>query len=611
MVCLTAEKSLDQFIDRAVRRYSSLFGLPSYMKVIFFLASSCIVGTMLSTITLFPFPTVLRYGLMIGIPLLLANLILDHFVSMIILKLDPIYDFRRTAALSFFSLILWFSFILTGLGLSSFFGLSWWLRLCLIGFSAVLTLRLTVFHSTSSAGYVQLLMASLLQPVLTVIPFLILWKTISNSFVLAIYPYLIVSSVVSIVSNHFFIYLINRVGREALRIPSLSFFKAFLLNWIVGLNAPFEELLEKLGEEQDVEISLIKFETSRPKAAIVVPSVHPGPFKNVGSSLLPSLLKAALEKELGCVVGVPHGLLGHELDLVSETQSQKVIDEVVKSAKLRASETSATPFVKVSNDLATVCCQIFGKSAFVSLTLAPETTEDFPQELGSFVRGVAEEAGFEDCMVVNAHNSIDGTTNIQDALCAMRRAATDCLEQAKHLAHLPFEIGASSVLPEEFGIKEGMGPGGISVIVIKVGEQKTSYVVIDGNNMVSGLREKILSSLRPLGSNGGEVFTTDTHAVNALILDKKGYNPIGEVINHERLVDYINTAAFAAISNLEPAKAVAGRVTVRNVKVIGEERVKALCLLADMAVERAKRIIIPVFGAAGLVLMVFSALFLY
>ncbi len=454
-------------------------------------------------------------------------------------------------------------------------------------------------------------MASLLQPLLTAIPFLILWKTISNSFVLAIYPYLIVSSVVSIVSNHFFIYLINRVGTGTLRIPSLSFFKAFLLNWIVGLNTPFEELLEKLGEEQDVDISLIKFEASKPKAVIVVPSVHPGPFKNVGSSLLPSLLKAALEKELGCVVGVPHGLLGHELDLVSQSQSQKVIDEVVKSARFRASETSATPFVKVTNDLATVCCQIFGRSAFVSLTLAPETTEDFPQELGSFVRGLTEEAGFEDCMVVNAHNSIDGTTNVEDALSAIHRAATDCLEQAKHLACFPFEIGASSVLPEEFGIKEGMGPGGISVIVIKVGEQKTSYVVIDGNNMVSGLREKILSSLRPLTLNGGEVFTTDTHAVNALILDKKGYNPIGEVINHERLVDYINAAAFAAISNLEPAKVITGRVTVRNVKVIGEERVKALCLLADMAVERAKRIIIPVFGAAGLVLMVFSTLLLY
>ena len=63
-----------------------------------------------------------------------------------------------------------------------------------------------------------------------------------------------------------------------------------------------------------------------------------------------------------------------------------------------------------------------------------------------------------------------------------------------------------------------MGTGGITAIVVQVDKQKTAYVVIDGNNMISGLREKILAALTSVGFDESEVFTTDTHAVSALSL---------------------------------------------------------------------------------------------
>ena len=37
-----------------------------------------------------------------------------------------------------------------------------------------------------------------------------------------------------------------------------------------------------------------------------------------------------------------------------------------------------------------------------------------------------------------------------------------------------------------------MGTGGITAIVVEVEKQKTAYVIIDGNNMIPNLREKIL-----------------------------------------------------------------------------------------------------------------------
>jgi putative membrane protein len=415
--------------------------------------------------------------------------------------------------------------------------------------------------------------------------------------------FLLLSPIMSLFASLTLVSILDNVGKKTLGISSMLLFKAFLLNWTADLNTPFEEFLEKLGENRDVEVCLIQFSSSKPKAVIVVPSIHPGPFKNVGSSLLPSMLKAALEKRLGCVVCVPHGLFGHEFDLSSQTQSQKVIDRVVELANLEVSESRATPFVKVTDGLATACCQVFGNLAFVSFTLSPKTTEDLPQELGSFVRNESERHALKHSVVVDAHNSIDGTADTQKALEALEKVTVSCLEKVASMKPSIFEVGAATLIPKEFDIKQGMGPGGITTVIVKAGKQKTAYVVIDGNNMVSGLRENILSCLHSLQFDEGEVFTTDTHSVNAVILGNRGYHPVGEVMSHETLIGHIKSAVLAALSNLEPVKVAYSSVVVPSVKVIGGKQLERLCLLIDRTLEKAKKVIVPILALSSLPLM--------
>jgi predicted neutral ceramidase superfamily lipid hydrolase len=71
------------------------------------------------------------------------------------------------------------------------------------------------------------------------------------------------------------------------------------------------------------------------------------------------------------------------------------------------------------------------------------------------------------------------------------------------------------------------------------------------------------------------------------------------------LIEYIKRATLAAVSDLERAKAGARSITVRNVKVIGEEKLETLCLLTDKVLQRAKMSVIPIFASAGLFLMLF------
>lgn len=602
------EDSLNLSMDRAVQHYSSLFRLPSYKRVISIQATVCMAGASLSTLILFPSLDGLINGLVLGFSLLLVNSV-DCVVSILVLRGDTLFDFRRTAAVSMACMIFWFVFIFIGAALGTTLGLYWWIRLCLLGLSGVLILRLVVINSTSRLGPVRILIASFLHPLFCSVPFLMLWTRVDYSAISQVLLFMIVAVAIALSSSFLFLFLLNRVGKQALGISSFSLLKGFLLNWVLGLNAPLEELFEKLGEDQNVEVFLMRFSSSVTKAVVAVPSVHPGPFKNLGSSALPSMLKAALEKEFGSVASVPHGLLGHELDLASQAQSQKLINYVIGSADFEASEARASPFVTVSNGKAAACCQIFGKSVFISFSLAPATTEDFPGDLGLFVRKEAKKHGLTCVGVVNAHNSIDGPANMQKALPSLETVAATCLEKAASLERLPFDVGAATVPPKEFTLEEGMGPGGITAVTVGVGSQRAAYVVIDGNNMISGLREEIISALHSMGVDEGEVFTTDTHTVNARVLNGRGYHPVGEIMDRDRLMACIKEATGTALVRLERVKKVCCcNVTIPKVKVIGEKQLEKLCLFVDRGIREAKRLAILIFAGAGLLLMLTSIL---
>jgi putative membrane protein len=169
-------------------------------------------------------------------------------------------------------------------------------------------------------------------------------------------------------------------------------------------------------------------------------------------------------------------------------------------------------------------------------------------------------------------------------------------------------VGVASLLPKEFSLEDGMGPGGITVLVVRTRQQKAAYVVIDGNNMVSGLRERILSMLSSMGIDEGEVYTTDTHSVSALVLTKYGYHPVGEVMDNEKLVDCVKQVAHSALSSLEAVKVACRSITVPSVKVLGAKQLETLCLLIDRTLQKAKRGVVPTFATSGLLLMLFLLL---
>jgi len=598
---MASAEPMESQISKVTGRYSLLFTLPSQRAIYTCQLVLCFIGGSVILISREVSEFSLMFGLFLGTSIFFLSLLADFLSGEVLMSSDPVLNLRRFSFLSIPSCLILFMFV-SGANVVGISDTALWVKIVSGGFFSVLVFRLFVLSTVSSVDYGKTLTAALMQPTFSIIILLVFWPDGTTLSVYSALPFL-VSLLLAVSGTQIFVSLADAAGKQTLGVRSLSLFRAFLANWTEDLNEPLENFFEKLGEERDIRVSLLGFKTRKGmKALMIVPVIHPGPFRNVGSSPLPHMIQEKIENKTMCIVSVPHGPSGHDLDATSQLQNEKILNKIMEFVDLRSFDFYAGPLVRSRVDGANASCQIFGDCAVLTLTLAPETMEDLPRELDYAISSEARKRGLAAAITIDAHNSIQGPFDPEEMVEPLRQAGASAMEKALVCERHPLHVGAAKVSPKEFGVAEGMGPGGISVIVIKVAGQKTAYVTIDGNNIVSGLRERILSKLKSLGISEGEVLTTDTHIVSGIIKEARGYHPIGEETDHERLIKYIAEAASEALGNLEPAEVSWRSEYVRSVKIIGRKQLNDLCLLTDRTMTRVKRVAVVLFPAMAILL---------
>ncbi|TVT85875.1 DUF2070 family protein, partial [Haloferax volcanii] len=150
--------------------------------------------------------------------------------------------------------------------------------------------------------------------------------------------------------------------------------------------------------------------------------------------------------------------------------------------------------------------------------------------------------------------------------------------------------------PTDWTPREGIGPLGIRVAATTVGDQTTAYVLIDGNNMEPGLRDRIVEGLTT-GPNAkadvAEVMTTDTHIVNTV----EAENQVGAAIDHDELRETIDRLVDEALADTEPV--VAGMATERaEVTIFGNDRTETLASHANVVVSMGGALALALILAA-------------
>jgi putative membrane protein len=152
---------------------------------------------------------------------------------------------------------------------------------------------------------------------------------------------------------------------------------------------------------------------------------------------------------------------------------------------------------------------------------------------------------------------------------------------------------------------DGIGPLGVRVAVTRVAGVEAAYVLIDGNNMIPGLRADLLEAVRDVtGIDHVEVMTTDNHVVNRTRAD----NRVGERVDEAELARIVRSIATDARDDVEPV-AVGGGTERATVTVFGNDRTETLATQANAALSlgAALAAAVTLFAMAVSVLLFFLA----
>ena len=165
-------------------------------------------------------------------------------------------------------------------------------------------------------------------------------------------------------------------------------------------------------------------------------------------------------------------------------------------------------------------------------------------------------------------------------------------------------MGVGRVRPRGVTAKEGIGYDGVTMVAVEVAGQTVAYVLIDGNNLLSGLRERIIAVLQEeLGFDDAEVMTTDNHMISGVPVSDKGYNAVGEAVEPDRVISWVLDAARKALASMEECLSSHVRVEVDDVVTLGGGAMEKLYEVMTFIVSITKKFFLMLFIPLTIVFM--------
>jgi len=311
--------------------------------------------------------------------------------------------------------------------------------------------------------------------------------------------------------------------------------------------------------------------------------IHPGPMGEIGGGNLPR--RVAEQAEGLCFP--PHATAGHDFNLVTEREVDTVLDTAEAAMqKLKYTET-ASPSVRTQEGDAKMLGQAFGDDLLLVSTFAPGFADDVEYAVGLSAAAQARSGGYDDVLLVDAHNSNDGLEGEDlghvvpgsTRSFGMMQAAEGAAKRLRDAPREPVELGTAWD-PTHWVAADGIGPLGVRVATFDVGGQVTAYVLVDGNNMDPGVRDRIVRAVTDVESvDEVEVMTTDTHVVNKV----DSVNQVGTNLDVDELIAVVTDLVGEALDDRERV-AVGMATEYAEVTVFGNDRTETLASHANAMV---------------------------
>ncbi len=396
------------------------------------------------------------------------------------------------------------------------------------------------------------------------------------------------------------VYLVDRPWRRSLGISGFDFLRGFIGHVAEG-SRELEEVFEQIGEEAIVPVTVLAFQRQdgTEKARFVLPMIHPGPMGEIGGGNLPE----RIAREADGLAFPPHATAGHDFNLVTEKEVETLLEAAERAHDRIRYRSGATKSIRCTAGEASLLGQAFGNDTLLVTTFSPGFADDIEFGVGLSTMAEARSAGADNILLVDAHNCNNGLTgeDLGHVTPGSKRsfdlfqAASQCTDRLVNMERSSFELGVAWDRTQ-WTPTDGIGALGIRVAVFAVNGQETAYILIDGNNMEPGLRDRIVDTI---DIDEAEVMTTDTHIVNTV----ESVNQVGEAIDQAELVERITHLVEDARADCEPVTG--GMATERaTVTIFGNDRTETLASHANAVITMSG----PLVAAVVLATMAISIL---
>lgn len=379
----------------------------------------------------------------------------------------------------------------------------------------------------------------------------------------------------------------------------LGLFAGFTTSLLVRDPEPLEEELSKIGEERDLAIDVVRLKAGARTGVIIIPSVHSGPFDNVGGGNFVTRVFRKL-KGLGVVPIYLHGVGSHELDPVSSSEADKVVERIAEVLREMPAEWNGIAHspAEVSGPRVKVVSFGLGGAKIFTVTRLLKSSDDIPTWVAESVT-----RGRERLVLVDSQNrwcednkwEAEEVEELRELLDRAEKSMVECTDVELGFSH--------DARPGVFSPRE-VGAGGLSVLVAKICGRRLALVVFDGNNIKPKLYEKLVSKVRGMGYDVVEVLTTDTHQLTGFGRGR-GYAVIGEHTPHDRIEDAVESAVRRAESTLTRAAFNYRRAYVRA-RVVGERGFRMVKELSKRGLESASKVIAVILAMPTIAVVLLS-----
>ncbi|MHA2065772.1 MAG: DUF2070 family protein, partial [Candidatus Thorarchaeota archaeon] len=513
-------------VKETVRLYSKVWQLPTYRGIIARILVAVLLGAIISAalrIASTPgidiFTTISLSILVLAIPAFTGT----GLLYLVVRKEGSPLDARRTAGSVQFGIFFWMAFgaigsVVSFLTSNAFYEVRFWI----LGLGAAYMLFAFLVTGLSDYHPVRNFSAALMIPILWYLIVFALGGFGGTVYVLPTWWPIMATAMflmLSLAVNYIFRAVSVPFERD-LNINGPELLRAFGYDYLTNNSEPIEATLSKIGEMQDIPIEILVIKNDAGLIAVgVVEYVHPGPFRQIGSSSLPSAIMNHVEQKHGAPAFVMHGSCTHQQNLTSKKDFPFVMAEIDRLIdETEVHDTMSGPHW---SDLGKfkVWTLFAGDDVLTISTSAPDFTDDISLDVGRDAADMVRKRlpEIKRVSIVDAHNCIDGEAvsvmpgdpEAGEYVGAVSSAVFSTFKYPK----TKVSAGIYRVVPKDVRPDEGMGPGGVTALVIDRGDREVVLLSLDGNNMEPDFRAAALRILKTQGFDDAAVLTTDTHVV--------------------------------------------------------------------------------------------------